>query len=181
MEEASQHADKFLRRQRQKRHLAAVWARLAGLGPGMTALDIGSGGFILAAEYAGIVGPTGRLYALEPRYEPETRIDNLVHLAQDATTKMEALPALDVIFCTDTLHHAADPLAVLRGLRGVAGPGTILLVTEYDPAQPGLMGAKPHRRLAPEAAVSLLAQAGFAAGAPFATEDEHYAILAKPG
>lgn len=179
MDEASQLEDQFLRRQLQKRHLAAVWAGLAGLTAGMTALDVGSGRFVLAAEYAAIVGEAGRVYALEPRYAPEMPIGNLVHLAQDARAPFELEVATDVIFCTDTLHHAAEPLALLRNLHNVAGPHTMLLVTEYDPAQPGLVGAKPHRRMAREDTAALLAAAGFEAGGPFATADEHYAILAK--
>jgi len=177
MNEASQ-PDKFLARQTAKRHLAAVWARLAGLAPGMTALDIGSGRFVLAIEYAAIVGPAGRVYALEPRHAPDTDIPHLVHLAQDAAAPIMLPAPPDVMFCTDTLHHAADPLALLKTLRAAAGPATRLLVTEYDPQQPGLIGAKPHRRLPPADAASLLAQAGFGAAAPFPTEDEHYAILA---
>jgi len=180
MNEASQ-PDKFLARQIAKRHLAAVWARLAGLAAGMTALDVGSGRFVLASEYAAIVGPGGLVYALEPRHAPDAVIANLVHLAQEATAPM-ALPAPpDVIFCTDTLHHAADPAAMLRALRALCKPATTLLVTEYDPLQPGLIGARPHRRLAPADAVAMLAAAKFSAGTPFSTMDEHYAILAKPG
>jgi ubiquinone/menaquinone biosynthesis C-methylase UbiE len=179
MDQASQPEDRFLRRQLQKRHLADVWAGLAGLRAGMTALDVGSGRFVLAAAYAAIVGVAGRVYALEPRHAPETPIKNLVHLAQDAGAAIDVAAAPDVIFCTDTLHHAAEPLALLRNLRAVAGPGTVLLVTEYDPAQPGLVGAKPHRRMAREQVAALLAASGFVAGAPFATADEHYAILAR--
>jgi ubiquinone/menaquinone biosynthesis C-methylase UbiE len=179
MDEAAQPEDRFLARQLRKRHLAGVWAGLAGLAPGMTALDVGSGRFVLAAEYAAIVGAAGRVYALEPAYRPETPIGNLMHLAQDAGAPIALDAAPDVIFCTDTLHHAAEPLALLRNLAAVAGPGTVLLVTEYDPAQPGLVGAKPHRRLAPERAAALLAAAGFVPGAPFTTADEHYAILAR--
>ena len=35
MDELPQAPERFLRRQRQKRHLACVWAQLAGLAPGM--------------------------------------------------------------------------------------------------------------------------------------------------
>jgi SAM-dependent methyltransferase len=181
MNEASQQQDKFLRRQQQKRHLAAVWAGLAGLTPGMTALDIGSGRFVLAAEYARLVGQGGKVFALEPHYAPAAEIPNLVHLAQDTAVPIPLPSPPDVIFCTDTLHHQADPAGCLLALRAVAGPKSVLLITEYDPAEPGLMGAKPHRRMARERAMALLAAAGFAPGAPFATEDEHYAILAAPG
>jgi hypothetical protein len=181
MNEASQQDDIFLDRQRRKRHLAAVWARLAGLASGMTALDVGSGRFVLAAEYARIVGPGGRIYALEPRHAPDEAIPNLTHLPQDITAPLSLPAPPDVIFCTDTLHHAASPAAMLRALAAAAGPATRLLVTEYDPLQPGLIGAKPHRRMAPAAAAALLAEAGFQAGAPFATADEHYAILAARG
>jgi ubiquinone/menaquinone biosynthesis C-methylase UbiE len=178
MDELPQAPEKFLRRQRQKRHLAAVWAKLAGLQPGMSVLDVGCGPGILAAEYAAIVAP-GMVYALEPRYALHQALPNLLHLRQDAASVI--LPsAPDVIFLTDTLHHLADRPAALRRLRAVCGKGTKLLVAEFDPAGPGLFGPTPAERMPRGVLVDLLTGAGFALGWVDDTVDERYAALATP-
>lgn len=175
-----QAAQKFLDRQRRKKHLAAIWARLAGLTPGMTILDIGSGHAVLATEYARLTGPAGTVYAVEPNYPPAEPAPNLIHLAQNAASPI-ALPAPpDLVFITDTLHHAADPAALLASIRAACGQNSRILLTEYDPAQPGLVGATPHRRLPPQTAAAHLRQAGFTIRSIADTADEHYAILAAP-
>jgi SAM-dependent methyltransferase len=181
MEDEAQPPEKFLERQRRKRHLAAIWAELAGLGPGMTVLDIGSGAGLLAAEYARLVGPDGIVFAVEPRYRPQEPAPNLVHLPQDAGSPIRLPRDPDVVFVTDTLHHAADPLAVLRSVRDACVPGSKILFAEYDPAQPGLVGAKPERRLARERLRTLVMTAGFVILAMMDAADEHYAMLADRG
>jgi len=179
MDELPQAPERFLRRQRQKRHLASVWAQLAGLAPGMNLLDVGCGPGVLSAVYAEIVAP-GMVYALEPRFSlHETRL-NLVALRQEAASAV--LPCVpDVIFLTDALHHMAEPEAALRGLRAVCGAKTRILVAEYDPAGPGNFGPETGRRMAPAAVRQMLAAAGFVAGQKIDAADEHYAVLAALG
>jgi len=173
-----QPLDKFLQRQLRKRHLAQIWASLAGLAPGMTVLDIGSGAGFLAAEYARLTGPAGTVYALEPKMPPQEPAPNLVHLAQDAAAPIELPRQPDIVFVTDSLHHAADPIAFLSSIRAACGARTVILFTEYDPAQPGLVGAKPHRRMPRKTARDLILAAGFAITSVADSADEHYAILA---
>lgn len=180
MEDEAQPPGKFLERQRRKRHLAAVWAGLAGLGPGMTVLDIGSGAGLMAAAYARQVGAQGLVFALEPRYRPAEPAANLVHLAQDAAAPIRLPRYPDVVFVTDTLHHAADPLAVLQSVRGACGPRSKILVAEYDPEQPGLVGARPERRMELGPLKNLILMAGFVVVEVMDAADEHYVILAAP-
>jgi 2-polyprenyl-3-methyl-5-hydroxy-6-metoxy-1,4-benzoquinol methylase len=179
MNEFAQAPEKFIARQTAKRHLAAVWAALAGLRPGMSVLDIGSGPGILAAEYAALADP-GLVYALEPRFALHITRPNLLPLRQDAAQKIILPHPPDVVFLTDTLHHAANPAAILAAVRAASGAKTRVLVTEYDPDGPGLVGAAKTRRMAKAAVLALLLGAGFAAGAAEETADEHYAVLATP-
>jgi ubiquinone/menaquinone biosynthesis C-methylase UbiE len=173
MDEIPQAPDKFLSRQMRKRHLASVWAGLAGLERGMTVLDIGSGPGILAAAYADMAAP-GVVYALDTGRALHEQRANLLPVGWDF-----AGPAPDIVFCTDVLHHAADPAWVLRGVRAISGPATRLLVVEYDPAMPGLVGAKPAKRMPRGTLLDLLAATGFAAGPVIDSADEHYAVLAQ--
>lgn len=171
---------RFIARQEKKRHLAPVWAGLAGLRPGMVVLDIGSGPGVLVAQYAAMVGPAGMVYALDPQIAPHWPAPNLVHLAQDASLGISLPQTPDVVFLTDILHHAANPAAILCHVRAVCGPASLVCLSDYDPAGAGLVGAKPARRMAPEILLGLLAAAGFSHGGVIAAPDEHYALLAHP-
>jgi ubiquinone/menaquinone biosynthesis C-methylase UbiE len=179
MDEFAQVPEKFLRRQSAKRHLATIWAALAGLRPGMCVLDIGSGPGILAAEYAAMVDP-GVVYALEPRFALHVNRPNLRPLRQDAAAAILLPETPDAVFLIDVLHHAADPAAILAAVRAVCSAKTRILVAEYDPDAPGLLGAAKHRRMARAAVRALLDAAGFAAGEALDSADEHYAVLALP-
>jgi len=179
MAQLPQAPEKFLRRQRQKQHLAPAWAGLAGLAPGMNVLDVGCGPGILSAVYAGIVAP-GVVYALEPRFALHEPRPNLFHFPQDADQNIVLPCPPDVIFLTDTLHHMAEPDASLRALRAVCGARTKILVAEYDPAGPGRFGPTPERRIAQAVVQKMLSTAGFAVVWTKNAADEHYAVLAAP-
>lgn len=174
----SQRLEKYLSRQAAKRHLAYRWAELAELRPGMTILDIGSGPALLAATYAALTGPAGAVYAVEFSIPPAEPAENLVHLAQDAALPIILPTPPDIAFVTDTLHHAQNPEAILAAVHAT-GPAK-LFVAEYDPEQPGRLGAKPHRRLPRAKAKFLLQSAGFTLLAEHDAPDEHYALLAVP-
>lgn len=179
-EYAADRQARFMSRQEKKRHLAADWAGLAGLRPGMVVLDIGSGPGVLAAQYAAMVGPQGVVYALDPQLAPHWPAPNLRYLAQDAALGIALPDTPDVIFLTDTLHHAADPAAILRHVRAVCGPASLVFIADYDPAGAGLVGAKPHRRMAAARLLALLGPAGFSHSGIISAPDEHYALRARP-
>jgi SAM-dependent methyltransferase len=181
MTEIPQGLERFIARQSRKRHLAAVWARLAGLEPGMVVADIGCGTGILTQEYARIVGPTGIVYGVEQRValaDHLTGAGNVRFLFHDYDFELKLERRPDRIFLTDTLHHQADPLAVLRCIRTAGLPDSRVLIAEYDPDGPGLVGAKRHRRIPKTQLLSLIEAAGFAHNGAIDTEDEHYAVIA---
>lgn len=179
---------RLIARQAEKRHLAAVWAARAGLGPGMTVLDIGAGTGALVLDYAAATGPAGRVIALDPDAE------SLGHASAEAARRglkldilqgtADALPTLphapDLVMLTDALHHMADQPAALRAIRRAMPPDARLFIAEYDPAGPGACGAPHRRRIARESVAALLRETGFACLAIADAPDEHYTILAAP-
>jgi len=183
MEENPQGLERFIARQMRKRHLAAVWAGLAGLQPGMVVADIGCGPGILTQEYGRIVGATGIVYGIEQSRAVAAVLGetagNVLILFQhyDSPLNLEQIP--HVVFLTDTLHHLPDPSAVLRRVYEACGAETRLLIAEYDPDGPGQVGAKRHRRIAKAELLGLVEKAGFRHGGIIDTEDEHYAVIAR--
>jgi demethylmenaquinone methyltransferase / 2-methoxy-6-polyprenyl-1,4-benzoquinol methylase len=108
----------------------------AGLGAGMSALDAGSGTGVVAAQAQGIVGPGGRVTALDP---------SLGMLGQAARRGVrvrvrsvaEALPFVsgrfDFLSMGYALRHVPDLHATFREYRRVLKPGGRLLILEVTP------------------------------------------------
>lgn len=186
--EAAARLERLIARQAQKRHLAPIWAAIAGIAPGMTVLDIGAGTGALALEYAALVGPQGQVLALDP----DTA--SLGHAAAEAARRglglrtligrAEALPVPprppDRIMLSDALHHMADKRAALRAIHAVMPRQARLFIAEYDPDGPGVCGPPHERRLGRAALADLLERAGFSHGPIRPAPDEHYTILAAP-
>ncbi|MGC9268784.1 class I SAM-dependent methyltransferase [Acidiphilium sp.] len=179
---------RLIARQAQKRHLAAVWAELAGIMPGMTVLDVGAGSGALSFEYAAMVGPGGLIIALNPDamcrdYVAAEAVQRGVNLRSLLGT-VEALPLLpaqpDRVMLTDALHHMENPVAALRALRAVIHPQGLLFIAEYDPAGEGAVGVKLARRTYPNDLLAMLAAAKFSISATADAPDEHYTIIARP-
>lgn len=108
----------------------------AGLSPGMRALDAGSGTGIVAAQALGIVGPHGKVVALDP---------SLGMLGQAlrrgvpirARGVAEAIPfasgRFDFLSMGYALRHVPDLVATFREYRRVLKPGGRLLILEITP------------------------------------------------
>jgi demethylmenaquinone methyltransferase/2-methoxy-6-polyprenyl-1,4-benzoquinol methylase len=108
----------------------------AGLAPGMSLLDAGSGTGVLAAEARQIVGPAGRVVALDP---------SLGMLGQAARRGVrarvrgtaEALPfasgRFDLLSMGYALRHVSDLRATFSEYRRVLKPGGRLLILEITP------------------------------------------------
>jgi predicted methyltransferase len=182
MDENPQGTDVFIARQNQKRHLAAVWAGLAGLQPGMVVADIGCGPGVLTREYGGMVGPEGQVYAVDNKtiYANLFAACTNVHFlfqCYDYKIKLEQIP--NIIFLTDRLQHVSNPEMVLRQVWEASGAETKVVITGYDPNGPGLLGTRLDRRIPPETLSSWVEAAGFRHGGMIACPDEHYALIAE--
>lgn len=187
-DEADARLARLIARQAEKRHLALCWAERAGIGPGMTVLDLGAGTCALAIEYAAMVVPGGEVIALDP--DPAS----LGHGSTEAARRglplrtmrgrAEGLPTLprapSIVMMSDTLHHIVDKAGALGAIRAAMVPGSHLFIAEYDPAGPGTHGAPHAQRLSPEETTRLLAETGFHAEPAAPGPDEHYTIIATP-
>jgi 2-polyprenyl-3-methyl-5-hydroxy-6-metoxy-1,4-benzoquinol methylase len=181
MEANPQGTDFFITRQTQKRHLATVWAEMAGLEPGMVVADIGCGPGILTCEYARIVGPTGVVYALENKAGYADRFEGLANVhflfqSYEMEITLEQIP--HIVFLTDKIQHVSQPETLLSRVFSVCGHSTKVLITGYDPTAEGRVGMRRHRRMAPARLIGLVEAAGFTHAGVIGAPDEHYALIA---
>jgi len=111
----------------------------AGVGSGMSVLDFGCGpgGFSLAA--ARLVGPRGRVVAVDihplaiRRVERAARRRGLGHLQVIHGDAMPYVPSgsVDVALLFDVLHEIEDPATTLAEIRRVLKQDGVLSVTDH--------------------------------------------------
>jgi ubiquinone/menaquinone biosynthesis C-methylase UbiE len=118
-----------------RRELAALVAPK----PGMTVADIGAGSGFMVEEFARLVGPQGRVYAVD--INPQM----MAYVAERAkslglgnvktivgTDVSPELPpnSVDLIFICDTYHHFEFPEKMLAAIRAALKPGGELVLVE---------------------------------------------------
>ena len=115
------------------------WRR-AGIGPGSKVLDVGAGPGFAAADLAEIVGPTGRVVAVErsARFVEAGRSmlagrghANFEYHELDLMT--DALPAggMDATWCRWVACFVSSPALLLDKLAAVIRPGGVAIFHEY--------------------------------------------------
>jgi SAM-dependent methyltransferase len=116
-----------------------AWSR-AGITAGSRVVDAGAGPGWASLDLAEIVGPTGRVHALERsarfvdvlnRAASERGLQNItagtVDLVTDPLPDVEA----DAFWIRWVLAFVSDPAAVLKKLRGALRPGGVAVIHEY--------------------------------------------------
>ncbi len=114
--------------------------RLAGLRPGMAVLDVAAGTGQVTRAAAGIVGPGGTVYAVEPSAgmlaEAQRALPPQVMLVQG---EAEALPlqggTVDLVSMGYAVRHVSDLVAAFGEYWRVLRPGGAAVVMEIGPAQ----------------------------------------------
>lgn len=114
--------------------------RLAGLREGMTVIDAGAGPGYAAADLSEIVGPHGRIIAVERSHRfvaaltaraKAHRLSNTEAIESDLLDYEWPVDAADRIWCRWVLAFVTDPAKVLRGMVQALKPGGALMLHEY--------------------------------------------------
>jgi predicted methyltransferase len=127
----------------ESREIFVHRARIAGLLPlreGMAIADIGAGTGLFTMMFAGKVGPTGKVYAVDIAPKFVEHIQTLA--AQRQLTNVEAvlctdrsaqLPkaSVDLVFVCDTYHHFEFPQATLASIHDALRPGGEFVVVDF--------------------------------------------------
>lgn len=130
-------ADLELRNDVYRRPLQTALERLHA-GAGWRCADIGAGGGDVSVALAGVVGPSGRVYAVD--IDPARR-DEVAAAAADlgaaqvvtitqAAEELSLPELVDLTFCRFLLLHVVHPLNVLKKMEAATKPGAWLVVQE---------------------------------------------------
>jgi ubiquinone/menaquinone biosynthesis C-methylase UbiE len=114
----------------------------AGIGDGMTVLDLGCGVGDVTLIAARLVGPQGRVIAVDmdeaglAAAEARARVDGLDNISFVGANIDEYRPeGAHAVVGRHILIHAADPLATLRHARGILHEGGVAAFQEFDFSQ----------------------------------------------
>jgi SAM-dependent methyltransferase len=132
--------DRLIRQARFFGDLTEEVLRRAGVGPGMTVLDLGCGAGDVAFLAARLVGPTGTVIgvdrsaeavAVAERRARDAGLANVSFLVQELSELTPTAP-VDALVGRLVLMYLGDPAAVLRHLLEGVGPGGVVAFQEMD-------------------------------------------------
>lgn len=180
--------DQMFARQQQRAFLLPDWLAGLELAPGDCVLDIGAGTGFFSLQVAALVGPTGRVYAVDrspdalaylERLQVEGAVSQIRCIMADAAQLPPIDDRLDAALLTMVLHHADDPAALVAHVATLLAPGARLVIAEFDPEGPGDVGPAREARLAPDDVESWCRAAGLDVLATSRQSPEHYFIAAR--
>jgi SAM-dependent methyltransferase len=120
----------------------AAWRR-AGIQPGHTVLDVGSGPGFASLDLAPLVGPDGRIVAVDEsaafidRLRAEASARGVRHLDAHVADvqRLDSLPlapaSVHAAYARWVLCFVADPAAVVRGVARLLAPGGRFAIHDY--------------------------------------------------
>jgi ubiquinone/menaquinone biosynthesis C-methylase UbiE len=159
-----------------------------GLSEGMKVGDFGTGTGHYAIALAGILGPEGRVYAVDIQKDVLTHLRDTLEQKKIRTvdticgdiekpggTKLRA-HVLNAIILSNTLFQIEDTKALTAEIKRTLVPGGKLLVSDWAGSYGG-MGPAPHQIVTEHEAEELFISAGFHKVKSYRSGPHHYSIL----
>ena len=146
-------------RQEKRAHLVDAWLDALNLKPGDHVLEVGAGPGFVTMILAQRVGREGKVYAVDKsvealacleRVQKDRGVPQIQQVVADAATLASLGPSVDAALITMVLHHAENPVGVLRNVPRLIRPGGLILVAEFHPCGPCKEGPPAEHRLNPE-------------------------------
>jgi SAM-dependent methyltransferase len=135
------HHESVLRSHRWRTAENSAGYLLPLLGPGMRLLDVGCGPGTITMDLAELVGPDGRVTALERTDEAlelaraeagERGVENVDFVVGNVVDLDLPDASFDVVHAHQVLQHVDDPVQGLREMGRVCRPGGIVAARESD-------------------------------------------------
>ncbi len=159
----------------------------AGLREGMVVADVGCGPGFFTLPAAQMVGPVGRVYAIDIHPEMleavqgKARAGGLSNI-ETVLAAESAIPLPDAVahaaLLAFVLHEAVQPSELAREVTRLLVPGGCLLLLEWKKEEVPA-GPPVHDRLTQEEAESYLAGAGLTIVDRFEPNANHYGLIAR--
>ncbi len=146
-------------------------AAVAGPRPGTVVADVGAGSGFMAQEFSKLVGPAGKVYAVDinPHMMERVAREALRKGLKNIETvvcgeKSIDLPpdSVDLIFICDTYHHFEYPRSTMRSIHNALRPGGQIVLVDFrripGVSRPFILG---HVRAAKDVFIREIAESGF--------------------
>ncbi|WP_406202714.1 methyltransferase domain-containing protein [Kitasatospora sp. NBC_01560] len=135
------HQESVLRSHRSRTAADSAAYLVPHVRPGQALLDVGCGPGTITADLAELVGPGGRVVAVDTSAEVleaaaahiEARgLSNVAFEVADVHALPYADGEFDVVHAHQVLQHVADPVAALREMRRVTAQGGVVAARDVD-------------------------------------------------
>jgi ubiquinone/menaquinone biosynthesis C-methylase UbiE len=112
-----------------------------GLKPGMAIADVGAGTGLFTRLFAPLVGPEGRVYAVDisPKFVAHVEetakkagLKNVVGAVCDPDSVKLPPESIDVAFICDTYHHFEFPQKTMASIRRALRPGGQVILIDFQ-------------------------------------------------
>ena len=159
----------LVRESRQREEDCRTMLQALGVKPGQTVCDMGCGNGFYTLQLARLVGPRGRVYAVDiqpemlqmlARNAAEARLANIRPVLGTPIDPRLPAGAIDMMLCVDVYHEFSHPEAMLGKIKESLAPDGLLVLVEFrgeDPAVP----IKPLHKMTKAQVRAELEPAGF--------------------
>jgi ubiquinone/menaquinone biosynthesis C-methylase UbiE len=180
--------DQVYARQTLRAELVAAWMDALQLKAGDRVYEVGAGPGYVSFALAERVGPTGRVYALDrsadalaylEHLQVERGVGQIQPIVADAALLEPTSLQADSALITMVLHHADDPLGILRNVARCVPPGARVVIGEFHPEGPCSSGPPHEHRLAVEKVRQWCEEAGLTVSEYRRQTPEHYMLAAQ--
>jgi predicted methyltransferase len=114
--------------------------KACGLKPGMAVADVGAGTGLFTRMFAPVVGPEGKVYAVDiaeefvkhvERTAQSEGLKNVKGVVCQADSASLPSGAIDVAFICDTYHHFEFPHKTMRSIHEALKPGGVVILIDF--------------------------------------------------
>lgn len=178
-----QHIEKLLRKDRLGEQTPEGLLRSLGLMEGNVLVDVGCGPGFFTIPAAYIVGPGGRVYAVDTQHEmleglkerkPPANVVPVKSLEQSIPVESDVA---DMALVAYVLHEAEDKALFIEEVKRTMRKGALLVVIDWK-KQVEEHGPPEHDRLTGQEVETLLKEAGLEGVETSSLNESHYLIRA---
>lgn len=139
---------------REAEEKPSVLIKNMGLKPGMNVADIGAGSGYFSRRIAPIIGPKGKLYAVDIQQEmldilveklKKKGLNNIVPVLGKIDDPNLPDETIDLAFMVDVYHEFSHPYEMMQGIISSLKPGGIVVWIEYRLEDPLVAIKKLHK------------------------------------